>query len=57
MGVTLAIFHSLGSLSCMSERLKSLVTAGAILEAVDLRILGFKESEPLDLEGSMADSR
>ena len=52
-----AAFHSEGSLPEVSERLKSLVLAGAINLAASFNILADTKSGPLASEGSTVERR
>ena len=51
------LFQALGTLPSFKDRLKSIVTAGAILYAVNLSILAEMPSGPLDLVVSSDASR
>ena len=51
IGVTWAVFHSLGNFPEVSDRLNSLLTAGAMDVAVAFSILADSVSGPLALDG------
>ena len=57
IGTIVDFFHILGSLQFEIDRLKSLVTDGVILAAVNFNILADTPSGPLDLVVSRNDRR
>ena len=52
IGTILALFHSLGKVPLVKDKLKSLVRLGAILYAHDFNILAEMLSTPVDFDES-----